>query len=157
VLFDGTLVSNLRFVSPGVLDSTLREVIQQADLAGFIETLPGGYQQRIGPNGCQLSGGQRQRLAIARAILQRPSILILDEATSCLDLDSEVRVLCELRRCLPFTTMLVVSHHPSTISAFDRVLVLSRGRITADKPSDISASSPRLCGSLLNCGPESQG
>ncbi|HWR15468.1 MAG TPA: ABC transporter ATP-binding protein [Terriglobales bacterium] len=133
VLFDGTLISNLRFVAPGASDSAVREALRQADLAVFLETLPGGYQQWVGPNGCQLSGGQRQRLAIARAILQRPSILILDEATSCLDLDSETRIFQHLRSCLSFMTVIVVSHRGSTVSTFDRVLFLSEGRVVADR------------------------
>jgi ABC-type multidrug transport system fused ATPase/permease subunit len=136
VLFDGTLASNLRFVRPGASDRELREVIQLADLADMVAALPEGIHQPIGPDGCQLSGGQRQRLAIARALLQRPHILILDEATSCLDPTSEALILRNLWDHLPASTLIVVSHRTSTFSAFSRILVLSSGRIGEDMPFD---------------------
>ncbi len=132
VLFDGSLASNLRFVRPGASDRELREVIQLADLVDLVEALPEGLHQRIGPDGCQLSGGQRQRLAIARALLQKPHILILDEATSCLDPTSETLILRNVRDHLPASTLIVVSHRASTLSAFSRILVLSGGRIVDD-------------------------
>jgi ABC-type bacteriocin/lantibiotic exporter with double-glycine peptidase domain len=136
VLFDGTLASNLRFVRPGTSDRELREVIQLADLANVVAALPGDLHQRIGPDGCQLSGGQRQRLAIARALLQKPHILILDEATSCLDPASEALVLRNLRDHLSASTLIVVSHRISTLSAFARILVLSGGRIVEELGPD---------------------
>ena len=136
VLFDGSLASNLRFVRPSASDPELREVIEQTDLTNFLATLPEGLHQRVGPDGCQLSGGQRQRLAIARALLQRPRIVVLDEATSCLDPASETLVLCNLQHRLPSATLIVVSHRSSTILAFDRILVLSGGQIVADGGSD---------------------
>lgn len=140
VLFDGTLVSNLRFVRAGASDRELREVIQLADLANVLAARPGGLHQRIGPDGCQLSGGQRQRLAIARAILQKPHILILDEATSCLDPASEALVLRNLRDHLSASTLIVVSHRISTLSAFARILVLSGGRIVEELGPDAHPS-----------------
>jgi ATP-binding cassette, subfamily B, heavy metal transporter len=136
VLFDGSLASNLRFVRPSASDLELREVIEQTDLANFLATLPEGLHQRVGPDGCQLSGGQRQRLAIARALLQRPRIVVLDEATSCLDPASETLVLRNLQHRLPSATLIVVSHRTSTVLAFDRILVLSGGQIVADGGSD---------------------
>ncbi len=141
VLFDGTLVSNLRFVRAGASEGELREVIQLADLANVVAALPGGLHQRIGPDGCQLSGGQRQRLAIARALLQKPHILILDEATSCLDPASEALVLRNLRDHLSASTLIVVSHRISTLSAFARILVLSGGRIVEELGPDAHPSS----------------
>ena len=136
VLFEGSLASNLRFVRQGTSEPELHRVLQEADLTTLLAELPQGLHQRIGPDGCQLSGGQRQRLAIARALLQRPRILVLDEATSCLDPTAETLVLDNLRLCLSSTTLIVVSHRLSTISAFERILILSQGRIVADGGAD---------------------
>lgn len=141
VLFDGSLASNLCFVRPGVSDRELRELIQLADLADVVAALPDDVHQRIGPDGCQLSGGQRQRLAIARALLQRPRILILDEATSCLDPASEALILHNVWNYLPASTLIVVSHRLSTLSEFGRILVLSGGRIVEDLGPDALISS----------------
>jgi ABC-type multidrug transport system fused ATPase/permease subunit len=132
ILFDGTIATNLRFVRAAVGHDELHEVINCAGLAAFIATLPDGLHQRIGPGGRQLSDGQRQRLAIARALLQRPRILILDEATSCLDPVSEVLVLDGIRRHLGAVTLIVTSHRLSTVVTFARILVLSGGRIVED-------------------------
>jgi len=136
VLFDGSLASNLRFVRPGASNRELQEAIQLADLVDLVEALPEGLHQLIGPDGCQLSGGQRQRLAIARALLQKPRILILDEATSCLDRVSETLILRNVWNHLPASTVIVVSHRASTLSAFSRILVLSGGRIVDDLGPD---------------------
>lgn len=132
VLFEGSLASNLRFVRPGASDGELWEAIERTDLASVITALPGGVHQRLGPDACQLSGGQRQRLAIARALLQRPRILILDEATSCLDPHSEASILHNVSEYLSNSTLIAVSHRGSTLSAFARIIVLSSGQIAAD-------------------------
>jgi ABC-type multidrug transport system fused ATPase/permease subunit len=136
VLFDGTLVTNLRFVQPAVTEHELREVIQSVGLSSLVATLPDGLRQRIGPDGGQLSGGERQRLAIARALLQQPRVLILDEATSCLDPGAEELVLHNIRRNLSASTLIVVSHRLTTFSTFARVLTLSNGRIVRDGGPD---------------------
>ncbi len=132
VLFDGTLGFNLRFVRPAAPDSQVQEALRSVGLSQFVAVLPDGLRQRIGPGGCQLSGGQRQRLALARAILQQPRILILDEATSCLDPSSERVVLGNIRRSFRTSTLIVISHRPSTFSTFGRLLVLFRGEIVED-------------------------
>jgi len=132
VLFDGTLISNLRFVQPAASERELGEVIQSVGLSSFVATLPDGLRQRIGPGGCQLSGGERQRLAIARALLQQPRVLILDEATSCLDPRAEELVLHNIRRNLSASTLIVVSHRLTTFATFTRVLTLSSGRVIRD-------------------------
>ena len=132
VLFDGTIASNLKFVRPAASKDELQMVIHYLGLSALIASLPDGLWQRIGPDGCQLSGGERQRLAIARALLQQPRVLILDEATSCLDPSAERIVLENLRRFLKNSTFIVISHRPSILSAFERVLLLSKGRIVHD-------------------------
>jgi len=136
VLFDGTLISNLRFVQPAATDLELREVIRSVALSSFVATLPDGLRQRIGPGGCQLSGGERQRIAIARALLQQPRVLILDEATCCLDPGAEELVLHNIRRNLSASTLIVVSHRLTTLATFTRVLSLSSGRIIRDGGPD---------------------
>jgi ABC-type bacteriocin/lantibiotic exporter with double-glycine peptidase domain len=141
VLFDGTLASNLLFVRPEASDRELCAAIRLADLDDVVVALPDGIHQRIGPDACQLSGGQRQRLAIARALLQRPRILILDEATSCLDPSSEARILRNVSDHLSASTLIIVSHRASTVAAFGRILVLSGGRIVEDSDSLTSSQS----------------
>jgi ABC-type multidrug transport system fused ATPase/permease subunit len=132
VLFDGTIASNLQFVRSAASEQEIEDAIRLVELPDLLESLPDGLRQRIGPDGCQLSGGERQRLALARAILQQPRILILDEATSCLDQSAEARILQCLSRSLSLSTFIVVSHRLSTFSTFRRVLLLSRGRIVSD-------------------------
>jgi ABC-type multidrug transport system fused ATPase/permease subunit len=132
VLFDGTLVSNLLFVKPTASDCELQDVICSVGLSALVATLPDGLRQRTGPGACQLSGGQRQRLALARAIFQQPRILILDEATSCLDAHSEKTILGNIQRSLPTVTLVVISHRLSTLTGFERILVFRNGRIVED-------------------------
>ena len=133
VLFDGTIATNLQFVRTAVADDELQEVIHCAGLAGFVAALPAGLDQRIGPGGCQLSDGQRQRLAIARALLQRPKVLILDEATACLDPASEILVLENMRRHLGALTLIAITHRLSTVATFGRILILSGGHVVEDE------------------------
>ena len=145
VLFDGTLASNLRLVRPSASEHDLDEAIGNVGLSSFVRTLPDGLRQRIGPGGCQLSGGQRQRLALARALLQRPQVLILDEATSCLDAPGEAAVLENIQRHLRASTLVVVSHRLSTFATFKRVLLLSAGRIVNDASPDVFKYAPNAC------------
>jgi ABC-type bacteriocin/lantibiotic exporter with double-glycine peptidase domain len=132
VLFHGTIASNLRFVRSTASEREIEDAIRVVGLSDLVGLLPDGLRQRIGPDGCQLSGGERQRLALARALLQRPRVLIVDEATSCLDPGAEKSALQELRRSLRLSTFIVISHRLSTFSTFERVLLLSRGRIVRD-------------------------
>ena len=116
-----------------------------AGLWDFVTSLPDTLRQRVGPDGCQLSGGERQCLAIARAILQQPRVLILDEATSCLDPAAEAKILHNLRRCLDLSTLIVISHRLSTFSAFRRVLLMARGRIVNDGNCGLSLTNQEVC------------
>ncbi len=150
ILFSGTLASNLRFVSPAVSDEQLWDAIRLVGLFDFVSALPDGLQQKVGPSGCQLSGGERQRLAIARALLQRPHILILDEATSCLDQTSETAILDRLRHVMQAATLIVISHRTSTFSAFGRILVLSNGRIIEDGSPTACTSAAAVCAPFMN-------
>ena len=134
VLFDGTIVSNLLFARPSASEQEMEEAMQLVGLSPLIASLPNGLRHRIGPDGCQLSGGERQRLALARALLQKPRVVILDEATSCLDASSELKIFQHLRN-LGLSTCIVISHRLSTFSEFGRVLLLAHGRIVSDADS----------------------
>ena len=143
-LFDGTVVYNLRFAKPTVSTEEIKEAAENAGLCDVVRKLPQGLDQRIGPTGCQLSGGERQRLAIARALLQRPQILILDEATSCLDPNSEELILRNIASFLKESTVIVVSHRHSTLSFFERTIFISGGEIVSDNRIVAKCSAPSL-------------
>jgi ATP-binding cassette subfamily B protein len=115
---------------PDATDEQVAEAIEVAQ-AGFVHELPWGLDTRIGEQGLSLSGGQRQRLALARAVLGRPSVLVLDDPLSALDVHTEALVEEALRRVLAGTTALVVAHRPSTVLLADRVALLAEGRIAA--------------------------
>ncbi|MFO0773123.1 MAG: lipid A export permease/ATP-binding protein MsbA [Nitrospiraceae bacterium] len=129
VLFDDTVARNIAYGREGASDAEIVEAAKAAYAHEFIARLPDGYQARIGEKGVKLSGGERQRLAIARAILRDPPILILDEATSALDTESERVVQLALANVMKHRTTLVIAHRLSTIQSADRIVVLSRGRI----------------------------
>jgi subfamily B ATP-binding cassette protein MsbA len=129
VLFDDTVRNNIAYGRDQVGDEQVIEAARAAYAHEFIEELPEGYQTLIGERGVKLSGGQRQRLAIARAILRDPPILILDEATSALDSESERIVQMALGNLMKGRTTLVIAHRLSTIQNADRIVVLERGRI----------------------------
>ena len=129
MLFSGTVWENIRY---GRLDATNEEIVEAAKAANadeFIRQLPNGYDTKLGERGVNISGGQRQRLAIARAILKDPQILILDEATSALDTESEKVVQAALDRLMVGRTSFVIAHRLSTILSADRILVLDHGEI----------------------------
>ncbi len=129
ILFNDTVAHNIAY---GAEQCSLDEIVQAAKVANaheFIEKLPDGYQTVIGERGTRLSGGQRQRLAIARAILKNPPIIILDEATSALDSESERLVQEAISNLMQDRTTLVIAHRLSTINKSDTIIVLDRGRI----------------------------
>ena len=132
ILFDATLACNLRLGKPTASDAELDEVIGHVGLATWVSSLPTGLKHRIGPGGSGLSGGQRQRIALARAILQRPRIMLLDEATSSVDATSEQILLTNLRGVLPGATIIVISHRRSALFCVERVVVLHAGHIIED-------------------------
>ena len=108
----------------------LEEALRIAQ-AGFAYDLPDGVETKVGEEGMSLSGGQRQRLALARAVAAKPSVLVLDDPLSALDVTTEAKVEAELRTVLADTTALIVAHRPSTVMLADRVALLEEGRITA--------------------------
>jgi ATP-binding cassette subfamily B protein len=129
-LFSMSVRENLTLGRPGATDAAVEEALQVAQ-AEFVHDLPWGLDTRIGEQGLSLSGGQRQRLALARAVLGRPSVLVLDDPLSALDVHTEALVERALRDVLAATTALVVAHRPSTVLLADRVALLAGGRIAA--------------------------
>jgi ATP-binding cassette subfamily B protein/subfamily B ATP-binding cassette protein MsbA len=128
-LFDGTIAANIAYGNRHATDQDVREAAAVASAHEFIEALPNGYETLIGERGVRLSGGQRQRIAIARAVLADPKILILDEATSNLDTESERTIQRSLTALMENRTCFVIAHRLSTITHADRIVVLDRGRI----------------------------
>jgi ATP-binding cassette subfamily B protein len=129
-LFSMSVRENLTLGRPEATDAEIREAIAVAQ-AGFVDRLPWGLDTRIGEQGMSLSGGQRQRLALARAVLCRPRVLVLDDPLSALDVHTEALVERALARVLRATTALLVAHRPSTVALADRVALLANGRIAA--------------------------
>jgi ATP-binding cassette subfamily B protein len=129
-LFSASVAENLTLGRAGISTDDVREAITVAQ-ADFVHDLPYGLDTRIGEQGLSLSGGQRQRLALARAVLGRPRVLVLDDPLSALDVHTEAQVEEALRRVLAGTTALVVAHRPSTVMLADRVALLADGRIAA--------------------------
>lgn len=135
-LFSGTISENLRISKPEATDDELVDAATAANAHEFITEFPDGYETVVGERGIQLSGGQRQRVAIARALLADPRILILDEATSSLDAESEGLVQQALQRLMIGRTTLVIAHRLSTVRAADRLVVISDGRIVEEGAHD---------------------
>jgi len=136
ILFDDTVRNNIAYGRPDLTLERVMEAARAAHAHGFISAMPQGYDTIIGENGIRLSGGERQRIAIARALLKNPPILILDEATSNLDSDSEKAVQKALEELMKGRTTLVVAHRLSTIRNVDRIYVLSDGRIVEQGSHD---------------------
>jgi len=128
-LFDGTVAENISYGRRGVSDADIADAARRANALGFIEQLPEGFATLIGERGFKLSGGQKQRISIARAILADPQILILDEATSNLDTESEQLIQASLQELLKHRTTFVIAHRLSTITHADLIVVMDAGRI----------------------------
>ena len=129
ILFSGTIRENIAYANP---DAPFEEIIRVAKMANahdFVSELPEGYDTLVGERGVRLSGGERQRLAIARALLRNPKILIFDEATSSLDTESEKLVQEAMKRLLSGRTTLIIAHRLSTVQHADKIVVLDRGKI----------------------------
>jgi ATP-binding cassette, subfamily B, bacterial len=133
-LFHRSLLENLRYGRPEASDEEVFRAVEAAKCTEFINQLPEGFDTLVGERGMKLSGGQRQRLAIARAFLMNAPIVLLDEATSSLDTESEQAIQEALSRLFKGRTVFAIAHRLSTLDAFDRIVVLDRGRIVEDGP-----------------------
>jgi ATP-binding cassette, subfamily B, bacterial len=133
-LFEGTVADNIRLGRPDASDEEVREAAGMIGAHAFIAALPDGYDTPVGKRGGRLSAGQRQLISFARAFLAAPAVLVLDEATSLLDIPSERLVQGALRTVLAGRTAVIIAHRLSTVAIADRVLVLDKGRITEDGP-----------------------
>lgn len=129
LLFGGTIRENIAYGKPGCSEDEIKAAADKANATEFIEQFPEGYDTMVGERGIQLSGGQRQRIAIARAILKDPAILILDEATSSLDSESERLVQDALDKLMEGRTTIVIAHRLSTIRNADKIIVLENGEV----------------------------
>ncbi|MFI9342051.1 ABC transporter ATP-binding protein [Streptomyces sp. NPDC052773] len=129
ILFDGTVRENVAYGMDDADEATVRAALRDANALEFVERLPQGLDTLVGEHGARLSGGQRQRLAIARALIRDPRVLVLDEATSALDTRSEALVQQALARLLRGRTTFVVAHRLSTVRGADRIVVMGDGRI----------------------------
>jgi ATP-binding cassette subfamily C protein len=137
VLFHQSVRDNLLWAKPEATGDDLREALLQAS-AGFVYELPGGVQTVVGDRGILLSSGQRQRISLARALLRKPTLLILDEATNALDVENEARILDAIREVMRSSrqadrgalTVLMIAHRPSAVRRADRIFELEDGRVT---------------------------
>jgi ATP-binding cassette subfamily B protein len=149
LLFGGSIRENIAYGKPGSTEEEIMAAAKKANAHDFIAALPEGYGTIVGDRGTQLSGGQRQRIAIARAILADPAILILDEATSSLDAESERLVQDALDKLMENRTSIIIAHRLSTVRRCDQILVLSAGTIVErGTHEELMAKNASLYGTL---------
>jgi ABC-type multidrug transport system fused ATPase/permease subunit len=140
-VFSGSVADNIRLGRPGATQAEVEAAARAIGADAFISALPGGYTADVGKRGGRLSAGQRQLVAFARAFLAAPAVLVLDEATSLLDIPSEQLVQGALRTILAGRTAMIIAHRLSTVEIADRVLVLSAGRVVEDGPPSLLLAS----------------
>jgi ABC-type multidrug transport system fused ATPase/permease subunit len=140
-VFSGSVADNIRLGRPDATQAQVEAAARAIGADAFISALPGGYQADVGKRGGRLSAGQRQLVAFARAFLAAPAVLVLDEATSLLDIPSEQQVQGALRTILAGRTAMIIAHRLSTVEIADRVLVLSAGRVVEDGPPSLLLAS----------------
>ena len=149
-LFSGTIRENIAYGKPGASEKEILEAAKKANALEYIERFPEGLDTIVGERGMKLSGGQRQRLAIARAIIANPSVIIMDEATSNLDSESERLVQDALDRLMDNRTSIVIAHRLSTVQNADRIFVLDNGRIVEEGSHDVLISKEGIYANLIN-------
>lgn len=130
-LFSGTIKDNLRWGNEAATDEEIRHVCKLAQADEFIRTFPDGYDTWIEQGGTNVSGGQKQRLCIARALLKKPKILILDDSTSAVDTKTDAMIRKAFREEIPDTTKLIIAQRISSVQDADRIIVLEEGKVNA--------------------------
>jgi len=130
-LFSASVAANIAYARPGAPLDAIEQAARRAQAHEFITQLPQGYETEVGERGLTLSGGQRQRLAIARALLANPRVLILDDATSSVDASTEQQIKLALAEAMAGRTTFVIAHRLSTIALADQIVVLEHGRLVA--------------------------
>jgi ATP-binding cassette, subfamily B, multidrug efflux pump len=128
-LFSGTIASNIRLGTEWITDTQVREAARHVNILDFVESLPGGFDEPVKERGVTLSVGQKQLLSFARALAHNPRVLILDEATSSVDPETEYMIREGLRRLIENRTSLVIAHRLSTIQNASKIIVMHKGRI----------------------------
>ncbi len=143
-LFSASIAENIAYGDPGASRERIVAAAVAAGADEFVRALPDGYDTVVGERGYTLSGGQRQRVAIARTLVVNPPILVLDDATSAIDVQVELQIHDALRQLMVGRTTLVIAHRLSTISLADRVMLLDGGRVVADGThAELLATTPR--------------
>ena len=150
-LFAGSIADNLRIGQTQASLADMTEAVTTANLLGTIQALPNGFEALVGERGVTLSGGQRQRLAIARALLKDPAILILDDALSAVDTDTESQILTNLRRVRANRTTVIVAHRLSTVMQADRIIVLDHGEVAQIGTHETCHKHPGSIENSVNC------
>ena len=141
-LFTGTIIENLRWGKPDASMAEIVEATRAAQAHDFIESFTDGYETILGRGGINISGGQKQRICIARALLRKPKILILDDSTSAVDMETEQKIRANLHALLSDTTVFIITQRVNTMQSADRVIILDNGQIEAmGKPSELMAQS----------------
>ncbi len=128
-LFSGTVEGNIRLGTARIQDADVEQAAEDVNLADFIRTLPGGFKEEVRERGSTLSTGQKQLISFARALAHNPKILILDEATSSVDTETEFRVRDALNRMVEGRTALIIAHRLSTIQRADKIIVMHKGKV----------------------------
>jgi ABC-type multidrug transport system fused ATPase/permease subunit len=146
-LVSGSVWHNITFGMPAAPLKAVEAVAQSVHAHDFVTNLPLGYEADVGSRGALLSGGQRQRIALARALLRKPDLLVLDEATNAVDTATEMAIQSTISELAGDTTILIIAHRTSTLEKVDRVLVMDEGRIVEDvHPSKMSSAAALLAG-----------
>ena len=139
-LFSGTILDNLRWGNPEATDEECMEACKAACADEFIDRFPDGYHTRIERGGNNVSGGQKQRLCIARALLKKPKVLILDDSTSAVDTATDAKIRKAFAEKIPGTTKIIIAQRVSSVEGADRILVLDNGRVNAFDTQEIYES-----------------